>query len=350
MSDAFLSAPDASHPLTAPMAVIFGCAGPRLEASERAFLHDADPLGFILFQRNCESPGQVKDLVTALRDSVGRADAPVLIDQEGGRVARLRPPHWRRYPAAATIAALGPAAADAARLVARCIADDLGALGITVDCLPVLDLSIPGADAVIGDRSFGADPAVVAALGRAACEGLLAGGILPVIKHIPGHGRATVDSHLACPVVTEDRATLAATDFAPFRALHDMPWAMTAHVIYAALDRDHPATLSRSLVEDVIRRDLRFDGVLVSDDLSMHALGGSLATRAASALAAGCDVVLHCNGKRAEMDEVAGSVGRLGAAALRRVAAGEARRLRDIGLIDRKAADRQLDAWFGASS
>jgi len=334
--------------LSAPSAVIFGCAGTALGADERAFFREADPLGFILFQRNCADPGQVRALVAELRQSVGRGDAPVLIDQEGGRVARLRPPHWRKYPSGAQIAALGTAAAAAARTAARLIADDLEALGITVDCLPVLDLSIPGADAVIGDRSYGADPARVAELGRAAAEGLLAGGVLPVIKHIPGHGRATVDSHFACPVVDLPRGELDVSDFAPFGSLRDMPWAMTAHVVYSAIDRVRPATLSPTAIGDVIRGAIGFEGVLLSDDLSMQALGGTLAERARGALAAGCDLALHCNGKLDEMREVAGAVRPLNAAAARRVATAEARRVAGRQGADRAALERQLDAWFGA--
>ena len=228
-----------------PSAVIFGCAGPSLSPEERAFFRDVDPVGFILFKRNCESPDQVRALVRALRATIGRADAPVLIDQEGGRVARLQPPHWRKYPAAATLGALGDTRAEeAVRLAARLIADDLAALGITVDCLPVLDVRQPDASPVIGDRAYSSEPAAVARLGKVACEGLLEGGVLPVIKHIPGHGRATVDSHDALPRVTAPRAELDATDFAPFRALSTMPWAMTAHIVYSAIDAEMPATLS----------------------------------------------------------------------------------------------------------
>jgi beta-N-acetylhexosaminidase len=333
----------------APRAVIFGCAGPTLTPDERVFLREADPFGFILFQRNCVDPDQVRALVADLRTCVDRADAPVLIDQEGGRVARLRPPHWRKYPSAARISALGVEAAAATTVVARLIADDLGALGITVDCLPVLDLSVPGADAVIGDRSYGADPQRIAELGRAAAEGLLAGGALPVVKHIPGHGRATVDSHFACPVVALPRPQLEASDFAPFHALRDMPWAMTAHVIYSAIDGDHPATLSPRVITDVIRGTIGFDGVLVSDDLSMQALGGSLGARAAGALAAGCDVALHCNGKFAEMQEIAAAVRRLNTEAQRRIAAAEKRRLDARRPADRTVLERQVEAWFGAA-
>ncbi len=321
-----------------------------LSADERAFFRDADPLGFILFARNCERPDQIRALVQALRDAVGRADAPVLIDQEGGRVARLTPPHWRRYPAAARIAALGGAAAEeAAFLSARLIAADLAALGITVDCLPVLDIPVAGADAVIGDRAYGSDPGSVARLGGAACQGLLAGGVLPVIKHIPGHGRATVDSHAALPTVTVDRATLEASDFAPFRALAGMPWAMTAHIVYTALDAAAPATLSRKVIDEVIRASIGFDGVLVSDDLSMKALGGSLGERAARALAAGCDLVLHCNGERREMEAVAAATAPLSAAARRRLQRAESQR-RAPQPLDRAAAETRLDALMGKSA
>jgi beta-N-acetylhexosaminidase len=328
-----------------PRAVVFGCSGPALTQAERDFFRDADPLGFILFQRNCDTPDQLRRLVIALRDAVGRADAPVLIDQEGGRVARLKPPHWPAYPAPAAIAALGGAAAkEAAWLGARLIADDLAALGITIDCVPVLDIPVAGADAVIGDRALGNEPAVVATLGRAVCEGMLAGGVLPVIKHIPGHGRATVDSHHALPRVDAARATLATSDFAPFRALADMPWAMTAHIVYAAIDARSAATLSRTVIDEVIRGDIGFDGVLVSDDLSMRALGGSFAERAAGALAAGCDLLLHCNGDMSEMTEIAGAAARLTPAARRRIDRAEAARRGAARPIDRET----LTARFGA--
>lgn len=326
------------------LAAIFGLTGHELDAEERRFFRDANPLGFILFARNCDAPDQLRRLVKDLRETVGRSDAPVLIDQEGGRVARLTPPHWRAYPPAARIAALGGAPArEAAWLGARLIADDLTQLGITVDCMPVLDLPAPGADPIIGDRAYGSDPASIAELGRAVCEGLLAGGVLPVIKHVPGHGRGGVDSHLALPCVAATRAELEVTDFAPFRALNTMPWAMTAHILYSAIDAQHPATLSSHLIAEVIRGGLGFDGVLISDDLSMQALGGSLADRAAGALAAGCDLVLHCNGKMAEMTAIAGAISPLAGAARRRVLAGEARR-GAAQPLDRGAASARFDA------
>ena len=337
----------ASSSAREPRAAIFGCVGLTLSAAECDFFRAVNPLGFILFQRNCADPDQVRALVAALRDCVGTDDAPVLIDQEGGRVARLKPPHWRNYPAAGTLAG---APREATFLATRLIADDLSRLGITVDCAPVLDLAVAGADPIIGDRAYGATPSIVADYGRAACEGLLAGGVLPVIKHIPGHGRATVDSHKALPVVTAAAPELVESDFTPFRALHDMPWAMTAHIVYQALDPDHPATLSRRLIDETIRASIGFDGVLISDDLSMAALPGTLAERAKDALKAGCDVVLHCNGDPVEMTAIAGSVGPLTPAAHRRLARGEARRrAADQGAVafDRAVAAARLDALLG---
>lgn len=320
--------------MAAPRAVVLGLAGPILAPDERDFFRDADPLGFILFARNVETPVQVRALVDGLRAAVGRADAPVLIDQEGGRVARLKPPHWRAAPPAKVFGDLygrDPARAlEAARLNHRLLAAELGALGITVDCAPVLDLPAAGAHDVIGDRAFAGDPAVVAALGRAACEGLLAGGVLPVVKHVPGHGRARADSHKELPTVDASRAEMEATDFAPFRSLHDALWAMTAHVLYTALDRDHPATQSARVIEGVIRGHMGFDGVLVSDDLGMNALKGDFRSRAEACLRAGCDVVLHCSGDGGEMRLVAEGTAPLAPAALRRVAVAEARRRQGI--------------------
>jgi beta-N-acetylhexosaminidase len=329
-----------------PLAIVLGCSGTRLTASERDFFAAADPVGFILFRRNCSSPDQVRDLVASLHGCIGRDDAPVLIDQEGGRVARLRPPHWRNYPSAACLASLrDPAAATAARLGARLIADDLARLGITVDCLPVLDLPVSGADAVIGDRAYGEDPERVARLAGAVCAGLVDGAVLPVVKHIPGHGRARVDSHYACPRVETSLEELARTDFAPFRALAAMPWAMTAHIVYSAIDPRAPATLSSRVVTEVIRGEIGFDGVLVSDDVSMQALGGGLGERTRQALYAGCDLVLHCNGDLGEMEEVvkaARPISPLTAARLRR---GEALRRGSAAKgFDRAEAEARFDA------
>ena len=322
-------------------AILYSSAGETLTADERAFFRDADPLGFILFQRNCRSREQVRALLDDFRDCVGRTDVPVLIDMEGGRVARLKPPEWPRYPAAARLAAL-PEAEEAVQLGARLIADDLAALGVTVDAMPVLDLPVPGADNVIGDRAYGSEPAAVARLGRAAIEGLLAGGVLPIVKHMPGHGRARVDSHKALPVVDEDAATLEATDFAPFRALRDAPWAMTAHVVFTALDREHPATLSPTVIDTVIRGSVGFDGVLVSDDIGMGALGGGFGERAAGVLAAGCDLVLHCSGDLAEMRAAAAAVGPLTAEAAVRVARGETLRRASARDFDRREAEARF--------
>jgi beta-N-acetylhexosaminidase len=328
-----------------PLAAIFGVAETALSAAERVFFRDADPLGFILFARNCATPEQVRRLVADLRDCVGRGDAPVLIDQEGGRVTRLRPPQWRAYPPAGAIAALsGERARVAAELGARLIADDLATLGITVDCMPVRDVAVAGADPVIGDRAYGDAAEAVAALGAAVCAGLLAGGVLPVIKHIPGHGRAAVDSHRALPVVTVPAAALETHDFLPFRALAAMPWAMTAHILYRAIDAENAATLSPRLIHEVIRGTIAFDGVLVSDDLSMAALPGSLGTRAAGALAAGCDVVLHCNADPEEMSEIAAAAAPLDARARLRLDAGEARRRGIRTPFDRREAELRFAA------
>lgn len=335
-----------------PLAVIFGCRGAQLAADERALFRDANPLGFILFARNIIDPGQVKSLVKALRESVGRADAPVLIDQEGGRVARLKPPHWRAAPPAGRIAALATArgmetACEAIRLNSRLIAEELTALGIDVDCLPVADVPVPGAHDIIGDRAYSTDPAAAGTMARAAAQGLLEGGVLPVVKHIPGHGRALADSHAELPVVTASRAELEASDFVPFQALRDMPWAMTAHVLYKALDPDRPATTSPGVIADVIRGQIGFTGVLVSDDISMQALKGDLPSRARAALAAGCDVALHCTGDFAEMKSVVPAVAPLTAAAQDRVVRGRAM-IPPRTSFDREASLRRFDELMAA--
>lgn len=304
-------------------AAIYGCSGHRLTAEERAFFAEVRPWGFILFRRNVESPAQVKALVEDLRDSVGRAEAPVLIDQEGGRVQRLGPPHWPKYPpGSAYLKAVNDpmAARELVRLGARLIAHDLRELGITVDCVPVLDVPVPGAHDIIGDRAYAQDPATVTRLGRAAAEGLLAGGVLPIIKHIPGHGRAFADSHHDLPVVETDLATLDAWDFAPFKALSDMPMAMTAHVVFTAVDARRPATTSKKGIR-LMREHLGFSGLIMSDDLSMQALSGTLTERAEQSLKAGCDVILHCNGDLGEMRQVAEGTGKLKGEARRRAEA-----------------------------
>ncbi len=290
-------------------AFICGCLGLALNADERAFLAAQQPWGFILFRRNIDTPAQVAALVQSFREIVGRADAPVLIDQEGGRVQRMGPPYWPKYPAAARFGALADREladqVDLARLSARLMADDLAQAGINVDCLPVLDVPAPGGHNVIGDRAYGNDPAIVARFGRAVAEGLMMGGVLPVMKHVPGHGRAGADSHLELPIVHADRASLEANDFAPFRALRDLPMAMTAHVVYTALDPGGPATTSAIVVREVIRGSIGFKGLLMSDDMSMQALAGGFAEKAAATFAAGVDIALHCNGVLAEASGVA---------------------------------------------
>lgn len=334
-----------------PIAAIFGCAGEVLSESERAFFRAARPWGFILFARNVRTPNQVRALVDSLRETAGW-HAPVLIDQEGGRVARLKPPHWPIRPPMARIGAVwdgAPEEAEAAAwLDARLIANDLCALGIDVDCAPVLDVPAPGGHDIIGDRAFGTDPGRVATLGRAFAQGLLDGGVLPILKHIPGHGRAGADSHLDLPVVEAGLDALD-SDFAPFRALADMPLAMTAHVAYAALDGGRPATLSALVIEGAIRGRIGFRGVLMSDDLGMHALGGPpdqvrgrpFGQRAAESLAAGCDLVLHCSGDLAEMEAVAAATGPLDGVAAERCDAALARR-RPPRPFDAEDAERRL--------
>jgi beta-N-acetylhexosaminidase len=320
-------------------ATILGCAGPTLGDDEARFFRGADPWGFILFARNIVSAEQVRALTSALRDSVGRPDAPVLIDQEGGRVARLRPPLWPAYPPGAAYGALyrrdEEAGLTLAWLGGRLIARDLAALGVNVNCAPIVDVPAPGAHDIIGDRAYADAPEPVAALGRAFAEGLIAGGVAPIMKHIPGHGRALADSHLDLPVVDADRASLTASDFAPFRALADMRMAMTAHVVFTAIDRERPVTWSPTAVESVIRGEIGFDGLLITDDLSMNALSGTIADRARRSIAAGCDVVLHCNGDLAEMHDVADAAGSLSTAA-----AARARR----ALADIETGPRAFDA------
>ena len=309
-------------------AVIFGCAGPALTPWERSFLADVKPLGFILFQRNIESPDQVRALTSSLRDLVEREDAPILIDQEGGRVRRLRPPHWREVRAPADFGTLagddGPGALRAVFVNHRLIAAEIASLGIDVDCAPLVDLRFPNAHEVIGDRAFSGEAELVARLGRAAARGLMAGGVTPVVKHMPGHGRALADSHFELPRIKASLSELRATDFVPFVELADLPWAMTAHVVYEAIDRDRPASLSPKVIGDVIRKEFGFDGLLVCDDLSMKALAGDLRTLVKDSLAAGCDVVLHCNGKPEEMRAVAEGVSRLSEQANRRFRRGRA--------------------------
>jgi beta-N-acetylhexosaminidase len=313
-------------------AFITGLAGTELSEQDRAFLRETQPWGFILFKRNVAGPDPVRRLIEDVRATLGRA-APALIDQEGGRVQRLGPPHWPAYPPGAAYGALYDQDRDnglaAARLGARLIAADLAVLGIDVDCLPIADVPVAGADPVVGDRAYGTAPAKVAAIAGAVAAGLAEGGVLPVLKHIPGHGRATADSHARLPVVNADRAALEATDFAAFRALAALPMAMTAHVVFTAIDPIAPATVSATIVQDVIRDSIGFKGLLMSDDISMGALSGSVAERTRAAIAAGCDVVLHCNGEIDEMRAVAAAAPEL---------TGEAKRRADAALAAKKPA------------
>jgi beta-N-acetylhexosaminidase len=328
-------------------AFITGVSGLELSATEREFIRGTRPWGFILFKRNIETPDQVSALVRDLRDCLGEADAPVLIDQEGGRVARLGPPHWPAYPPGATFGALydldRALGLKAARLSSRLIAADLIDLGITVDCLPLADVPVAGADAVIGNRAYGTEPAKVAAIARAVTEGLEQGGVLPVLKHIPGHGRATADSHHQLPTVDTSRKELERTDFAAFQPLADLPMAMTAHVVFSALDPAQPATTSATIIRQVIRGGIGFQGLLMSDDVSMNALAGSIAERTRAIVNAGCDMVLHCNGKLDEMRDVAAETPELTGEALNRANRALASRKAPQPL-DRPAARAELDA------
>ncbi|HEV2082457.1 MAG TPA: beta-N-acetylhexosaminidase [Brevundimonas sp.] len=326
-------------------AAIYGLAGTELTGEEARFFADVDPWGFILFRRNVQSPEQVRRLTDALRQAVGR-DAPVLIDQEGGRVQRMGPPHWPKYPPAdAWLKATNDpfAARELVRLGARLMAHDLRAVGINVDCVPVLDVPVQGAHDIIGDRAYARDPATVAQLGRAAAEGLLAGGVLPVVKHMPGHGRAFADTHKELPTVHADLETLEAWDWAPFRVLSDMPIGMTAHIVFTAIDARRPATQSKKAIR-LIRERLGFGGLLLSDDLVMNALSGSLTERAEKSLKAGCDVVIHWNGDMAEMRQVAEGTGKLRGGAARRAAAALARISRDVEPLDEREARARLNA------
>jgi beta-N-acetylhexosaminidase len=326
-------------------AFITGISGPALTTDERSFLREAEPWGLVVFKRNVETPDQLRGLVAGFREAVGRADAPVLVDQEGGRVQRLGPPHWPSYPPGAQYGRIwerDPASAlEAARMGARLIANDLLAVGIDVDCLPLADVPTRDADLVIGDRAYGESAQKVAAIAAAVADGLMEGGVLPVLKHLPGHGRATADSHHRLPTVTADRASLEAVDFAAFRPLAGLVMGMTAHVVFSAFDPVAPATSSVTMVQEVIRDSIGFEGLLMSDDISMGALSGSLAERSVAALAAGCDVILHCNGSTDEMHAVAGAVPVLSGKPERRAAAALAARrspAREIDLAEVRRA------------
>ena len=304
-------------------AMILGVSGKSLTSEEREFYAGEAPWGFILFARNIGEPNEIADLVAGLRDAVGRADAPVLIDQEGGRVQRIRQPIAPRYPSAAVLGEIYRRDAKnglrAAWLMSRLHAFDLMRFGINVDCLPVLDVPVEGASNVIGDRAYATDPAIVTAMGRAAADGLAAGGVQPVMKHMPGHGRGMADSHHELPVVTATLDELDAHDFAPFRALSSMTMAMSAHIVFTAVDPDRPATTSPKVIEEIIRGRIGFDGLLLSDDSSMNALKGTIGERARDIAAGGCDIVLHCNGLMDEMKAVVREVGPLAGKTLERV-------------------------------
>lgn len=325
-------------------AFIAGCLGTSLTPDERAFFRDARPWGFILFKRNTRDPEQVAALTAQMRDCVGW-HAPILIDQEGGRVQRMGPPHWPAYPAARRFLAVNDPVErrELVRLSARLMAHDLKAVGIDVDCVPVLDVPVAGSHDVIGDRAYAHDPDEVARLGRAAAEGLLAGGVLPVIKHMPGHGRARADSHHDLPVVDASLAELRAQDFRPFRHLADMPLAMTAHVVFTALD-ERPATISRKVVQEIMRGELGFDGLIMTDDISMKALSGSFAQKSRAAIRAGVDLVLHCHGIMEEMVAVAGAVPAMTGARARRATMALARIRHVPEPLDREDARARIAA------
>lgn len=325
-------------------AFVCGCKGLTLTGEERRFLTESAPYGVILFKRNVDHPAQLRALVDDIRAVTGRA-IEILVDQEGGRVQRLGPPHWRAYPAAARFDATRlslEAKEGLVRLAARLIGRDLREIGITVDCLPVLDVPVAGSHNVIGDRAYGHDAGTVTRLGRAAAEGLLDEGVLPVMKHVPGHGRATVDSHHALPIVTASAEELAGTDFRPFAANADLPAAMSAHVVYTALDPEAPATTSSHVIAAIIRARIGFGGLLFSDDLSMQALKGTLKDRAAAAFAAGIDIALHCNGDLEEARAVASVAPEIPAETQARIAAATARRAKAVA----EAGDFDpVDAW-----
>lgn len=303
------------------LSVIFGLEGPELSAGEKRFFRDSDPWAFILFARNVETPAQLVRLTADLRECVGR-ECLVFIDQEGGRVQRLRPPHWNNYPALSTYAFLYSEDRSLAKRLAflhhRLIADDLRHIGVTASCAPVLDIPVPNADAIISDRALGLAPPQVIDLAHACMAGLMQGGVAPVVKHIPGHGRATVDSHKDLPVVREDTDTLNNSDFAPFQALNDAPMAMTAHIVFSDVDDSLPITLSRHALQTVIRDQIGYDGLLMTDDLDMKALSGTTAEKTRKALDAGCDVILHCSGNLPAMVEIANEAKTLSGESARR--------------------------------
>ena len=326
-------------------AFIAGCLGTSLTADERAFFRDARPWGFIVFKRNTQSPEQVATLTAEMRETVGW-HAPILIDEEGGRVQRMGPPHGAKDHAARALLAINDPIRrrEIVRLNARLMAHDLKSVGIDVDCLPVLDVPVAGSHDVIGDRAYAHDPDQVARLGRAAAEGLIAGGVLPVVKHMPGHGRARADSHHDLPIVDASLDELRAHDFRPFRHLADMPLAMTAHLVFTALDARNPATISRKIVREIMRGELGFDGLIMTDDISMKALSGSFEAKSRAAIRAGVDVILHCHGIMDEMIAVAGAVPEMTGARARRAAAALGRIRHEPEPVDLEAARAEIAA------
>ena len=328
-------------------AAIFGCDGPHLLPDERAFFRDYSPFGFIIFARNVQDPDQLRRLTHDLRDAVGR-DAPVLVDQEGGRVQRLRAPHWQEWtPPLDFVTAIGPEnAARAMGLRFRLLARELRDVGLDANCAPVGDLVTANTHPFLRNRCYGADPAAVAAIGRAVADAQLAEGVLPVIKHLPGHGRSQVDAHHDLPTVTATRDELARMDFAPFRALSDLPMAMTGHLVFSAYD-SLPATQSPTMI-NVIRTEIGFDGLLMTDDLNMQALTGDLASRTAASLRAGVDLALHCKGDLGEMQAVAAAAGDMPAATLARARRALAAR-RTPDLVDIADLKAELSAVMSES-
>lgn len=302
--------------------VIFGLSGLELTADERAFFRDADPLGYILFKRNCETRAQMLALTDSLRDLSGRADVPILIDQEGGRVARMQPPEWPAFPAGPAfdkLYDLAPSSAiEAARANGHALALMLAEVGVNVNCAPLLDVRQPETTPAVGERTFGSDPMQVAALGRAMLDGMARGGVVGVVKHMPGHGRGVVDSHYELPVVKASDAELE-RDIEPFRTLARAPMGMTCHVVFEAWDADRPATLSPTVIADVIRGRIGFDGLLMTDDIDMKALSGTAGEKAVAAITAGCDVALDCWARMDEMVEIAGRLGDASAVTLARL-------------------------------
>jgi beta-N-acetylhexosaminidase len=328
-------------------AAIYGLAGTTLTADERAFFRDCRPTGYIVFRRNIEDRAQLRALTDALRDLEGHDDVPILIDQEGGRVARMRPPEWPAFPAGEAfdrLYQLAPSSAiEAARVNARALGLMLNEVGITIDCLPMLDVRQPGATDIVGDRALGSNPMQVSALGRAILDGLASAGVLGVVKHIPGHGRALVDSHKELPVVDAGEDLLS-IDLEPFERLRDAAMGMTSHLLYTQWDAERPASQSPTVIHDIIRQRIGFDGFLMSDDIDMGALAGDHGERAAACIAAGCDAVLQCDGRMDHMNEVAAAVGDLAPEAEARLARAMAMRFTPDDEMDFATALAKRDA------